>query len=369
MITGSRIGVLAVMDGHRVTGPARQLLASAIPSLWARAVITLGIFQRSVGPTPFITAARCLKVPMVVVRDRFPGDPRTALALAARARAPGIDILQTHGYKANVLARFLAPRLGRPWVAFLHGETWENWKVRAYFALERLAVLRADRIVVVSHNMARRVMAWGVPRTKIRVVHNACLIEGSVHHHLPAWRPEASPLVAVIGRLSPEKGVDVALRVHHLVARNCPEAQLLIAGEGPETVKLQRSTERLGIGSSVQWLGYQEDLSNLYRQIAVLLIPSRSEGLPNVALEAMAHGVPVVATAVGGVPEIISDGHNGFLAPSEDVEGLASRVIQLLEDASLRRYLGHRGREDVASRFSPEARVQALAEIYHEVLE
>jgi glycosyltransferase involved in cell wall biosynthesis len=117
----------------------------------------------------------------------------------------------------------------------------------------------------------------------------------------------------------------------------------------------------------VCWLGYRDDLAEVYRQLAVLLIPSRSEGLPNVALEAMAHGVPVVATSVGGLPEVVTDGENGFLAPPEDAEALAQRILGILEDPPLRTRLGQRARQEMASRFSLEAKLRALDEICERV--
>jgi glycosyltransferase involved in cell wall biosynthesis len=362
---GLRTGVLAVMDGYRVTGPARQLLAAALTRQGSDTTTMLALFQRSAKSTPLVEAARRSNAPVHVVRDRFPGDPRTAIELAALLRRPEMHILQTHGYKANVLGRLVATALRRPWVAFLHGETWENRKVRAYFALERTAVRRADCIVVVSHDMARMVVGHGIPSAKVQVVHNACLV--APDGNAPAWSAELPPLVGVIGRLSPEKGVDLALRVHCIVARRFPNAQLLVVGEGPERGELQNHAERLGVGPSVLWLGYQEELADVYRRLAVLLIPSRSEGLPNVALEAMGHGVPVIATSVGGLPEVVSDGENGFLAPSGDAEVLAQRVLCILEDPLLRRRLGQRARQDMASRFSFEARLQALDDIYRGV--
>ena len=365
-MTGSRVNVLAVIDGYRLTGPARQLLDSRH---CAEALITMAIFQRRPGPTPLIMAARQLNVPMRVVPDRFPGDPRTVVALGKLAASTGTDILQTHGYKANVLTALVTARVRRPWVAFVHGETWENWKVRTYFALERLAIRRADRIVVVSHQMAQALEARGFPPTKLRVIHNACLVAPQRDGTPAAWSADAPPVVGVIGRLSYEKGVDIALLAHRLVTQRCRAARLWVMGEGPEHAPLMRLADRLGIASSVEWLGYQEEPAQFYGRMAVVLIPSRSEGLPNVALEAMAHGIPVVAAAVGGVPEVVSDGHAGLLAPAKDVEGLAQRVLRLLEDASLRRRLGQQGRKDVYARFSLEGRVRALARIYEEVLD
>src|SRR5215813_8791729 len=211
-----RAGVLAVMDGYRVTGPARQLLAAALSPQWSGIATMLGLFQRSENSTPLVEAARRSGATVRVIRDRFPGDPRTAVALAATARRPEVHVLQTHGYKANVLGGLVAAALRRPWIAFLHGETWENRKVRAYFALERLAVRGADCIVVVSRDMARNVVSQGIPSAKIQVVHNACLVgcsEGGAH----AWNADSPPVIGVIGRLSPEKGVDLALHVHSIV--------------------------------------------------------------------------------------------------------------------------------------------------------
>lgn len=359
--------VLAVLDGYRVTGPARQLLAQAAAATPDTALITLAVFQRASDATPLVRIARRLQVPTLVVPDRFPGDPRTALALARLAAQPGIEILQTHGYKANVLAALVAPIVRRPWVAFVHGDTWENSKVRAYFALERLAIRRADRIVVVCHQMARVLAASGVPEGRIRVIHNACLIDPIHEPEAPATCADARPIIGVVGRLSPEKGVDIACRVHQTVVRHCPRARLWIVGEGPEKERLLGTTERLGIASSVDWMGFREDLGPLYRQMAVLLIPSRSEGLPNVALEAMAHGVPVVGTSVGGVPEVVTNASTGFLVSRGDVEMLAARVLELLHDAALRHRLGRQAREAAFSRFSPAVRYQKLARLYGEM--
>lgn len=366
--SGSPICVLAVMDGHRVTGPAKQLLAVAGHGDGTRVSTTLALFQRPVTPTPLVSAARSRRLPLVVVRDRFPADPRTAFALAAHARASDVDVVQTHGYKANVLARLFARTLRKPWVAFLHGETSENWKVRAYYRLERAAIRGADRVVVVSQDMANGLMARGVSRSRVCVIRNASL------HRAPAAVPDAaaaagtSMTVGVVGRLSPEKGIDVALKVHALVASRCPEARLCIAGEGPERARLERMTERLGIGRSVEWLGYLDDPDSLYRRMAVLLLPSRSEGFPNVALEAMAYGVPVVASRVGGIPEIVLEGRSGFLLDSEDAGGMAERVVALLNANSLRQRIGREAQAEVGSRFSVQARAEALARLYAEVL-
>lgn len=357
-----RINVLAVIDGYRLTGPARQLFASSeYPGL----SLSVAIFQRSPRPTPLIDAAREMRVPSYIIPDRFPGDPGTAVALARLAFGLAPQIFQTHGYKANVLAGLIAPLVRRPWVAFVHGETHENLRVRAYYALERRALRRADRVVVMSSHMAADLAARGVRAGALRVIHNASPAVADGDPPL-AWSDDAPPLVGVVGRLSPEKGVDLALDAHRLVTRDVPDARLGIMGEGPERLRLIRAAESSGVASAVDWLGYLADPKPFYRRMAVLLIPSRSEGLPNVALEAMAHGVPVVAAAVGGLPEVISDGETGFLVAPGDAPAMAKHVAELLEDGTLRRRLGQAGQRDVRSRFSIEARCRALTQLYLE---
>jgi glycosyltransferase involved in cell wall biosynthesis len=174
-------------------------------------------------------------------------------------------------------------------------------------------------------------------------------------------------MVGIVARLSPEKGVDIALRVHQAVVKARPGARLVILGEGPERKALGALAKQLGITDSVTWMGYQQDPSSLYRAMDVLLISSRSEGLPQVALEAMAHGLPVVATSVGGLPEVVEDGRTGFLATQGDVAGLAAHVLRLLAHPDLRTRLGDYGRSLLDARFSLAAKVDALALLYREL--
>jgi glycosyltransferase involved in cell wall biosynthesis len=358
------VTVLAAIDGYRLTGPGKQVLASQGPGLGAR--VRLAVFLRSASPTPFILAAQ-RTTPVLSIRDRFPGDPRTVTQLLRHAGAADVDIVQTHGYKPNVLMSLIAPRLKRPWIAFLHGETYENAKIRLYYRLERLAVRRASRVVVVSHAMAARAKLMGIPPTKLHVIHNACLVEpaSATDGAIPAR--DSAAVVGIVGRLSPEKGVDVGLEIHGAVRRRVPGASLVIAGEGPERSRLEVQARRLGVDDSVTWLGYREEVDGVYRSMSVLLMPSRSEGLPNVALEAFAHGVPVVASAVGGLPEIVSHGRNGYLVTPGDTASMVDHVVSLLGDRALRMRLGANAREDVERTFSLPARRAALSALYDEV--
>ena len=359
------IRVLAVLDGYRVTGPARQLLSTAACLRSSGTQTMLALFSRKSASSPLLREADRSHLSVIRLPDRFPGDPRSIGVLTAVA--DDADLIQTHGYKANVLMRLVARRINKPWLAFLHGDTWENWKVRAYFALERRAVRRADRVATVSQAMATRIARSGVPSERVCVIPNASVIEPPPLAP-QAWHRGTLPLVGVIGRLSPEKGVDLAIRAHVLLLRRRPDARLLIAGEGPEGATLRRLAERLGVAESLDWLGHREDVAALYPQLNVLLIPSRSEGMPNVALEAMSHGLPIVATTVGGVPELIHHGRTGMLVPSGDVAAMSRTVGDLLDDPDQRRSLGQEAQREVRERFSVRSRGSALARVYRELI-
>lgn len=360
---GRRLRVLAVVDGHQVTGPAKQVLGGLL-RLGPDVNPAVAVVQRAPSDLPLVAAVRGLGLPYLVLRERFRFDPGPVLELARYMRRSRVDVLETHGYKANVLGGLVATLLGVPWIAFLHGETQEGWKVRTYFRLERIAARRATRVAVVSHAMRELAIRSAIPAPRVRVIHNACLERPKVAAVLGGV---AAPVIGVIARLSREKGVDVALRTHARVLMKHPAAKMIIAGIGPEQPKLAGLARTLRVEDSIEWLGYQPDISAVFARLMVLLLPSRSEGLPNVVLEAMAHGVPVVAAAVGGVSEVVLSGRTGLLVTPDDEVSMAAGVMELLEDAGLRRRLAERAQHDVKERFSADGRAGKLAALYAEV--
>jgi glycosyltransferase involved in cell wall biosynthesis len=140
--------------------------------------------------------------------------------------------------------------------------------------------------------------------------------------------------------------------------------KLLIVGEGPERERVEAAARSLGLEASVVFAGHASDVRPFYALADVLALPSHSEGSPLVLLEAMAAGVPVVATAVGGVPEVATDGETALLVPPHDPSAIANALARVLSDATLARSLAERAAAHVAERFSPEARARALVRIY-----
>jgi glycosyltransferase involved in cell wall biosynthesis len=171
-------------------------------------------------------------------------------------------------------------------------------------------------------------------------------------------------LVGAIGRLSPEKGFDVLLESAAIVLEACPGAGFVLFGDGPLHATMVRRIAQLGLQEHFVLAGFRGDLDRWMPGFDVTVLPSFTEGLPNVVLESLAARVPVVATAVGGTPEVIDDGTCGFLVPAGQPRSLAQRLLELLGDASLRQRMGNCGHQKVCDDFSFEAQARQYQSLF-----
>jgi glycosyltransferase involved in cell wall biosynthesis len=282
------------------------------------------------------------------------------------------DILCCHGYKANVLGRIAARRYKIPVIAVSRGWTAENLKVRLYERLDRFHLSWMDQVVCVSEAQAARVRRAGVRPERTRVIYNA--IDPTRFHEPDAryrakllryFRQPRSYIIGAAGRLSPEKGFEVLVRAAERVLHQQPSTGFVLFGEGPERARLQKQINAAGMGQSFALAGFRADLDRFLPHFDLLVLPSYTEGMPNVVLEAFAAGVPVVATAVGGTPEIIEDGVSGYLVPAGDGETMADRILQALDDPDALPDMGRKGRMSVQEKFG----FATQAELYRELFE
>jgi glycosyltransferase involved in cell wall biosynthesis len=237
------------------------------------------------------------------------------------------DIVHTHGYRADLLDAGIARRMGIPTVTTIHGSSRMNWKTELYEAIQFRLLRRFQAVVAVSRPLVADLKRAGVAPDRIRLVPNAW-------HGLSRPLPRAAarnalglPLdafvVGWVGRLIPVKGCDVFLDAVRRLRD--PSVHAAIIGGGPERKRLERLAARYGIADRVHFHGYREDAANLFGAFDVWVLSSRSEGTPIVLFEAMAAGVPILATQVGGVGDAVSDAE-ACLVPPEDAEALASCV-------------------------------------------
>lgn len=376
---GRPIRVAAVMDTAIVSGPGRQLAALAAALRAVGVELTIVVFQHTGAPkTAYREFLEHAGLPHEVVPFASRFDRALLPALRATLDRLAPDVVQTHSYRPTVLAWLLRRRGARwRWLGFHHGTTNEDLKVRLYHWLDHQLLPSSDCVVVMSREQADR---FGGPGPRVRQLYNAVL-------PIPASRTSAEsaallervarlprPRVGVIGRLSHEKGVDVALRAARLLQERGQPVSLVLAGDGPERASATALATSLGLADTAHFLGPVLPVEPLYPLLDLVLIPSRSEGLPNVLLEALRADRPVVSTRVGAVSEVLderalADGA-GWTAPPESPEALADAVASALDAAAdpVRASALGAARAAVARRFSLDARVAAHVALYREVL-
>lgn len=393
------IKILAVMEATTVTGPAKNLLnfcRLARSDVFAdaglpRVEVSIATFHRATperhgngsargddgdegeAPNPFVAAARDAGIGVDVIRERARFDPRVIAGLrgAVARRAP--NIVQTHMVKSHFLVKLSGLGRERPWVAYHHGYTSTDRKMLAYNQLNRWSLPSAARVITVCGPFAARLAREGVRPERIVVRHNSVVAppRASVEER-HALRGElgvaaGERLVLAVGRLSHEKGhADLVEALGVLREQNTAlEWKLVVVGEGPERERVERAARERGLESRIVFAGHAADVRPFYAAADALALPSHSEGSPNVLLEAMAAGLPVVATAVGGVPEIADDEESALLVAPRDARAFADALGRLLTDEGLARRLVASAAARVAAEFSPESYARSLVELYN----
>jgi len=364
--------IAALVASEAVSGPGRQLTALA------RAVAGVGIGFRVVvfhrpgrPPSAFARYLDEAGVEHVVVEDRGPLDWRLASRVRRVLERWQPSIVQTHGYKATAVA-YLLRRLYAPvpWIGFFHGSTTEDLKARFYHWLDRQLLGGAERIVVMSPAQARDFRRYG---HRVHIIYNAALEPAragapSERDHVAALATRLRrPIIGVVGRLSPEKGVDLFLDACAGLARNGLVFSALVVGDGPERGRLEARCRQLALEPCVQFLGQISDVDVVYRHLDLLVLPSRSEGLPNTLLEAMCADVPVVATAVGAVPDVVGTSSAARVVTPGSAAALGeamARAVMLGDSAA-----DAAARQEVVRRFSIQRRVDAHLQLYRDVLD
>jgi glycosyltransferase involved in cell wall biosynthesis len=360
----AELRVAALIDTAIVSGPGRQLAALASKLGEHGVKLRVFMFQREGRPpSPFIAYLSRAEIEHIVLPDTGPYDIMLLANLGKALREWKPDIVQTHNYRTTILA-YLLKRTNPPWpwVAFFHGSTNESWRVRVYNRIDRALLPRADRLVVMSDHHRREFAGAG---ERVSVIYNAFLnipSEASTIDLAPLRRPGV-PLIGVIGRLSPEKGVDVLLQSVSLLPTG--SVSVIVAGEGPARAALTQQAAELGISSDVHFVGMVEDVGRLYPQLDLVVLPSRSEGLPNVLLEALSADVPVVATAVGAVPEVLANRDAGQVVQPGDPRALAEAILYAL--AHGRSACASSARTAAAGQFSFDRRLDQHLRLYGEL--
>ena len=310
-----------------------------------------------------LAAARAQGTPITQLDGYLRALPESVRWL--RRKMEGIAVVHAHEYKTDLLAAVAAgARRSTALVATVR-HTEPGLLMGILQALDSLVLHRFDRLTVPSRGALRELRHWPALQRKTQVI----------HHTFGAKRPKGAsialkrgPVISIVGRLQAVKGHRVFLESARQVLAKRADARFWIVGDGELRADLEAAASSLGLRDAVEFLGYRNDADALMAASDVVVSCSSYEAFARCVTEALALARPVVATAVGGIPEIIRDGETGILVPPGDPQAMATAILRLLDDPGLAARLGSAGRAFVAEHLTIEAQASALASLYREVL-
>lgn len=382
--------MLRVIARLNMGGPAIHVanLAAGLEPLGYETTLVAGSLARGEDSMAFLAdrlGVSVLAVPEMEREVSPLNDTRSIRRLASLIREIRPHILHSHTAKAGAIARAAALVVGeaRPPLVV---HTFHGHVLKGYFGRARTAFFRrvesvlasaSDVLVAVSPEVRDELVELGVaPRRKFVVIPLGIPLEerlGGPEAGLDLRHaygiPEHAFVVGWVGRMTGVKDTGALLRIAAALRARGIDAVLCMVGDGPERERLEQLAHDLGIARSVYFAGYQVEVAPFYSLFDAFLLPSVNEGTPVSAIEALASGTPVVATRVGGVPDVVRDGIDGFLVESGDLAGATDRLAALARQPSLRRRLGAAGRERVRARYSVDRLVRDVDRLYRSLLE
>jgi len=386
--------ILRIIARLNVGGPARHvvLLDKGLRARGHQTLLVHGAVDRGEGDLERLAVEAgvpTLKLSSLGRRVHPLKDAGALVRLVYTTFREAPDIIHTHTAKAGALGRiaafvFNATRRRRSRCVVVH--TFHGHVLDGYFnpavsglvcRVERLLARVTDRIVTISpaqrDDIVDRYRIGGSERTV--VVPLGLELRPSVSDadagplRAELGLAEHSIVFGFVGRLVPIKDVPTLLLAFERLLQTIPDAYLLLAGDGPTRPDVQALIADRALASHVRLLGWREDLARIYAAMDVCVLSSRNEGTPVALIEAMQAGRPIIATRVGGVPDVVADGDTGLLVGPGDVEALAGAMATLARDPALRSRLGQLGRERTARQFGSERLVDDIATLYENALE
>ncbi len=326
-------------------------------------------------PEPFVQVARANGIATDAVVMRHKLNIGIVDNLMEIIRGHQIDIVHTHGVRANLVGRLAAKLAGiKHIVTTVHSVLEQDYP--SFFArqvnrlMERITINSVERFVTVSDLLKQDLVGHGIPAVKITTIYNGVnlaafrqeRVTGDVRKDL-GIAPDV-PVLGMIARFHPVKGHRFFLEAAKTISRVRPDCRFLLVGSGQYRSEVEAMVKQLGLREQVIFTGYREDIVDVLHSLDILVISSLSEGFGLTAIEAMAMKVPVVATRVGGLPEIIKDGNNGILVPPADGQAIAQAVLDLLANPEDSRAMAARAFEHVRENFSVEIMAKNTEQLY-----
>lgn len=382
--------MLRVIARLNVGGPALHVayLTAGLADRGYDTTLVAGTVGRGEESMAFVAESKGVRVEVLDELGRKISplrDARAVLRLAQLIRRERPTILHTHTAKAGAVGRLAAVLAGRARPPIVV-HTFHGHVLRGYFnrvatlgfrGLERALAGVTTKLIAVSPEVRDDLVALGVaPASKFEVIRLGIELEQRVAPDDGARRETRRQLglsgdpflVGWVGRMTAVKRTDLVVRVLRRLVDRGVDAHLLLVGDGPDRDGLERYAHELGVIRRCLFLGYQEDVAPYYEAMDALLLPSVNEGTPVSVIESLAAGRPAVATRVGGTPDVVRDGVDGFLVDSDDADDLAARLAELAADPARRARMGASGRERVLERYAVDRLVDDVDALYRRLL-
>ncbi|MEX2214274.1 MAG: glycosyltransferase [Phycisphaeraceae bacterium] len=314
--------------------------------------------------------------PLISVPDRGPFDRKVLARMLQLCKKYQVKIWHGHDYKSNLVGLLLRPFYKMKLVTTVHGWVKHTFKTPLYYAVDRWTLPWYHHVICVSEDLHERALKLSVPEDRCSLVHNAIDENMFKRQHAPAEAelrkqmntPANRLVIGAVGRLSAEKGFNLLIQAAAKLIGEGHDIELWIAGDGDAKPELEKLIAQLKVGDRVKLLGFVSDTVGLYHAMDLFCLSSLREGLPNVVLEAMSMGVPVVSTKVAGVPKMITDGENGLLVDIGDADLLTDALRKSVRDPGMRNHLATQGRSLIEKEYSFTRRMEKVKAIYDRVL-
>jgi glycosyltransferase involved in cell wall biosynthesis len=366
------VNVLQLISSEGYYGAESMLvaLARALPEHGCGSIV--GVFRDSRSPhTEVADEAQRLGVPVEIVPCRGRWDWNAVKHIRRLIATHSVDVLHSHGYKADLYAWAAAWPNRAMLTATSHNWPSKLFSMRQYAALDRLVLRMFDQVVAASDPVAERLLRSGIKPRKLATICNGVDVP-RFQDAVPSLRRELGlsrgRLVGFVGRFVPDKGGALFFSAAQRVLLSHPDTTFVLVGDGPCRGEWEALAARLGLSSNVVFAGLRNDMPGVYASLDMLVLPSLNEATPMCLLEAMAAGVPVVATKVGSVPRLIIPDSTGVLLEPGDADAIGEAILRLLEDPDRARRLAEAGRSHVVRRFSAVAMAGTYVELYQEAL-
>ena len=369
------IKVLHIIGGGEFGGAEKHILnlAGAVDPMAVELTVCC-LFS-----APFVEIAAGAGINALAIPMRSKVDFAVARKLSALIQSGEFDLVHTHGVRANLLGRLAARRAGKKKViTTVHSlleKDYQGMALRyANVLAERATRSLTGHFIAVSQGLKDRLVAGGIPAKNITVIYNGILLDelrpaGAAGAALKEkYAGGGAPLVGIVARLHEVKGHRYFIEAAREILRQRPATRFLIIGDGPHRPVLEKLAGSMGLSDRVVFTGFVEDVYSLMAGLDLLVISSLWEGFGLTAIEAMVLGTPVVATEVGGLPEVVQHGETGLLAPPANAAALAKSIVWMLDHPREAREMAAKGGDMVRRKFTAGEMARRTVDLYRKVL-